>query len=348
MTPTRIVTAVVGGAGLLFFIACLGFALPGDVAINLIGGWIMFLVRVMSEIDVNIGGIVTGLVCLAALVVGMQLFLSWFYRATPLAEAQEPRPKRVWHWRWTFAIVTVVVLMFVAGISAVGVTHQTYWLATSPEPNVNGGMRVVVDRIRSQNDLRQIILAVHNYASNNQDHLPAAAISDKEGRPLLSWRVLLLPYLEQDALFRQFKLDEAWDSPHNIKLLPRMPRVYVARGLKTAQPYETVYRAFVGPGTLYPPGHDGKSIYTIANIPDGAANTIFVVEAAESVPWTKPDDFRYSRTRPLPRFQSRPGNICLAGMLDGSVHSVALGSVSEETLRHAIEANDEQILGPDW
>lgn len=353
MRPLRLL-AVLGGGVLLF--CCLGAApglliLPADFLMNLIGGWIMFLGRVAPEIAINIGGMATAIVCLAALVLGSHLFLSWFYREAGRRDTDEGPPERLWHWRWTLSIVGAVVLMFVAGISAVGVTHQTFWLATSPEPNLEGlgGIRDAANRTRSQNNLKQVVLAVQNYASTNQDRLPPAALQDEEGQPLLSWRVILLPYLEQESLYKEFKLDQPWDSPHNIKLLPRMPMVFNLPGADAKQRYLTFYRTFVGPGTLYP-NPDGSSTYKIDDVPDGTSNTIFVVEAGEAVPWTKPEELAYSPKKPLPQMHSRrgtTGSFFLAGMLDGSVRAVSK-TVSEQTLRHAIEANDGQILGMDW
>ncbi len=74
---------------------------------------------------------------------------------------------------------------------------------------------------RSQsNQLRQLAIAALNYESSYQK-FPAQANYSDDGKPLLSWRVHLLPFMEQDSLYRQFKLDEPWDSPHNIKLLDR-------------------------------------------------------------------------------------------------------------------------------
>ena len=75
------------------------------------------------------------------------------------------------------------------------------------------------------NNEKQIALAMHNYHAAN-DHLPPAAIKDKAGKPLLSWRVAILPYLEQAALYNKFHLDEPWDSPHNKALIASMPAVY--------------------------------------------------------------------------------------------------------------------------
>ncbi|HEY1381054.1 MAG TPA: sigma-70 family RNA polymerase sigma factor [Gemmataceae bacterium] len=115
------------------------------------------------------------------------------------------------------------------------------------EPDRTAG---AAQRRRSMNNLKQIMIAVHNYHDANS-RLPAD-IRGKDGKPLLSWRVEILPYLEQDNLYKQFKLDEPWDSEHNLKLLHHMPVSYRA-GIEPKDSTHTYYQAFAGPGTpLHP------------------------------------------------------------------------------------------------
>jgi len=86
-------------------------------------------------------------------------------------------------------------------------------------------------RGQSNNNLKQIAIAFHQYHDTYKS-LPLHAIYSKDGKtPLLSWRVAILPFIEQDALYKQFKLDEPWDSEHNKKLIPLMPRIYMPVGL---------------------------------------------------------------------------------------------------------------------
>ena len=121
-------------------------------------------------------------------------------------------------------------------------------------------------------------------------HLPPAAILSPEGKPLLSWRVALLPYLGKQDLYDRFKLDEAWDSPHNLPLLKEIPDAYrILRGDVLAKD-RTYCQVLVGPGTAFE-GPRGLSL--TADFPDGGGNTILAVEAANAVPWTKPEDVVY-------------------------------------------------------
>src|SRR5207253_804389 len=105
---------------------------------------------------------------------------------------------------------------------------------------------------QSANQLKQIGLALHAYHDANMS-LPPPAISSPDGRPLLSWRVAILPYLGHDTLFRRFNLQEAWDSPGNRALLAEMPKVYEAPGAANQKSQVTFYRVFVGQDTVFPP-----------------------------------------------------------------------------------------------
>src|SRR5438093_7201056 len=80
-------------------------------------------------------------------------------------------------------------------------------------------------RQTSVNNLKQLALAMHNY-HDTYGHLPPAALKNKKGKPLLSWRVALLPFVEEDKLYKEFRLDEPWDSAHNKKLLAKMPKLF--------------------------------------------------------------------------------------------------------------------------
>src|SRR5712691_6018975 len=135
---------------------------------------------------------------------------------------------------------------------------------------------------------------MHNY-SDTYRRLPPAAVCGPDGKPLLSWRVLILPFLAQENLYQGFHLDEPWDSSHNIQLLSRMPSAYGPYKGDPPKDGGTYFQAFVGPGAAF----EGTKGLTYADFKDGTSNTIMVVEAWDAVPWTKPEDLTYDPDRPL-------------------------------------------------
>jgi hypothetical protein len=191
---------------------------------------------------------------------------------------------------------------------------------------------------QGKNNLKQLGIAMHNYESTH-GQLPPSAIVSKDGKRLLSWRVLLLPYLEEDKLFKQFKLDEPWDSDHNKKLLARMPRVYAPTLAKKVQPGATPFQVFTGPGTIFP-GNRGSQI---TDITDGTSNTILIVEAASAVPWTKPEDLPFDPKKPLPRLGGRFEAGFLLALADGSVF-LGKKDFDQDILRSCITASGGEVV----
>jgi len=186
---------------------------------------------------------------------------------------------------------------------------------------------------------------MHLYADAHGDRLPPAAIYSKEGQPLLSWRVLLLPYLEQQKLFDKFHLDEPWDSSHNLPLLQEMPTIY-ARTTPSprADEYGTIYQVFVGKGTVFE-NNEGMSLGKL-RAQGSFSNTLLVVQAGERVPWTKPSDLVYVEDQPLPPLGGlykdrgfRPfsrefkSSVFQAAFTDGNVQSLPLPEFGEERIR---------------
>ena len=154
--------------------------------------------------------------------------------------------------------------------------------------------------VRTSYTLRYAGEALRLY-HDTHGRLPPAVVCDKEGRPLYSWRVLVLPYLERRLLYEQFHLDEPWDSPHNLALAKSTPSCFQPMGSFHWAEEEgtTRIQAITGPGTAFErPG------LTWADFPDGPANTALVVEAGEPVPWSKPGDVVYDPVGPLPAFGS--------------------------------------------
>ena len=206
-------------------------------------------------------------------------------------------------------------------------------------------MRAAASRAQGTNNLKQLGLAIHNYANTMKGQSPAHANYSKDGKPLLSWRVLILPYIEGQDLYRQFHLNEPWDSEHNKKLLAKMPKVYTSpEDEDTIKKHVTHYQGFMGKGAFF----EGKQgLRFPAEFTDGTSNTIMFVEAAKAVPWTKPEDVSYDPDQPLPKLGLPGAGVFLAAMCDGSVRAIS-HKITEKTLRSAITRNGGEILGPDF
>ncbi len=150
--------------------------------------------------------------------------------------------------------------------------------------------RMSAKRSQKSNDLKQIGLAIHMFA-DKYGYLPPRELRNAENKPLLSWRVLLLPFIGNEALYKEFHLNEPWDSEHNRKLIENMPAVYgdplhaLAPGMTTTQVPLVKGSAWSGEGDPL----------NFASITDGTSNTIAVimVPPEQAVIWTKPDGWEF-------------------------------------------------------
>lgn len=193
-------------------------------------------------------------------------------------------------------------------------------------------------RSTSSNNLKQIALAMYNY-HDVHGALPPAAVCDKTGKPLLSWRVLILPYIEHEALYKEFKLDEPWDSDHNKKLIAKMPRVYLMLAMM-GKANETHYCVFVGNGAAFDTIKGSK----LTDFADGTSNTILVATAKDSVPWTKPDDLAFDPDKDMTKLLGFfPGEVCPVAMGDGFIRALAK-SISKKNLHGAITTSGGEVL----
>ena len=201
--------------------------------------------------------------------------------------------------------------------------------------------RTAARRMQSMNNLKQQMLALHNF-HDTFTVFPPAYSADKEKKPLLSWRVHILPFIEQSQLYEQFKLDEPWDSPHNIKLADKMPAVYRSP-VSSAAPNMTTYLAVGGDHGVFTKPNSGRGLggLGLASVTDGTSNTIGIVEAsdAKAVIWTKPEEFVPEEKDPLKGLAGPfPGGF-LAALCDGSVRFVRL-TVRPATLYNAFQRDD--------
>jgi type II secretory pathway pseudopilin PulG len=191
---------------------------------------------------------------------------------------------------------------------------------------------------QAANNLKQITLAMHNYQSTF-NCLPPAAGGFEGGQPMdpgLSWRVALLPFLEEEPRYGRFKLDEPWDSATNKPLLEPTPMTYRYPDT-TDPPGTTRYRLFVGADTpcVLPTGRRPARGRSLTDFPNGISNTILIAEASP-VPWSKPDELPFSPDQPLPKLQVSSRGYTVA-MADGSVRYIPV-TTPEAELRGMISA----------
>jgi uncharacterized protein (TIGR03067 family) len=212
-----------------------------------------------------------------------------------------------------------------------------HWVYTLKRPTAEAkdepqgeAAKLKAARLRCSNTMHQVMLAMHNY-HDAHGHFPHPAVCDKEGHPLLSWRVALLPQLGYGELHKQFKLDEPWDSENNKKLLAKIPKVYASLGAAPKVEHGTFYQVFVGNGAAF----EEKTDVTFMDITDGTSGTIFLVEAWDAVPWTKPADLAYDPTKELPMF---------GGMLGDGLFTFVLGDGSAHTTKNVVDAKAMHAL----
>ncbi|HYW81109.1 MAG TPA: DUF1559 domain-containing protein [Thermoguttaceae bacterium] len=222
---------------------------------------------------------------------------------------------------------TGMVLVIVGVLGAVALLvcggMAAFWTITPTMVN-----RAPVQRSICQNNLKQIAMAMHMY---HQEHgtFPPAYVADEDGTPMYSWRVLLLPYLEQNALYRQFDLTQPWDSPSNMMLTNTVLSIYNCPSSLQQNGLQTNYVMIVGSETL----SEGTNTTDMARISDGSSRTIMIVEvAASGIHWAEPRDLTADEITFAINDGTSPGigsnhqggaNVALC---DGSVHFLSNGT----------------------
>jgi hypothetical protein len=210
---------------------------------------------------------------------------------------------------------------------------------------------MVSRRKLSVNNLKQIALAFHNYLQA-KGRFPAPVLhGGATGKVPYSWRVAILPYLEQQELYNQYNFDEPYDGPSNRKLLDKMPAVYSHPGLDggPSSHMSASYFVFTGPQTALSPSSDagaaggmaaidkpsapgskpapgaasGPTGPTLMDMYDGTSNTILAVEAKRDIPWTKPEDIPFDPNGPVPELGNFSPNGFNAAFADGAVRFIS-------------------------
>ena len=183
-------------------------------------------------------------------------------------------------------------------------------------------------------NLCTVKLALQNYHSQ-YGSFPPAYVADARGRRMHSWRILILPFMEEQGLYNLYRLDEPWDGPNNRRLLGMMPRFYACPNHRDPSSGLTSYVAITGPGTAFP----GAGTTKIADITDGTHDTIFLAEVCTlDIPWTAPRDldtasmsFRINDpARPSVSAKDRGGPAVIA--VDGTYWRLK-SSTDQQTLR---------------
>ncbi len=238
----------------------------------------------------------------------------------------------------TGTIILVVVLIAVIGSVTVGGVLVALLL-----PAVQAA-RESARRMQCSNNLKQVAIAMHNYHDTYQSFPPAYTV-DADGNKLHSWRTLLLPFIEQAALYNQIDLDKPWDAPENQHLADTLIPIYTCPSSPDGMLPYTNYMVVVGPGTIFPDEHG----IAFRDITDGTSNTILVVEVeGQQVPWMEPTDLSLDQMQmainsgPTDPGSNHPGGV-MVSMADGSVRFLA-ASIDPQLLRNLITRNDGQRI----
>jgi hypothetical protein len=196
----------------------------------------------------------------------------------------------------------------------------------------------------TSNNLKQLGIAMHNFHDAN-GFLPGDVGPDNKA---MSWRVLILPYVEQDNLYKQLDPNKPWNDPANLKALEEMemPKVFEHPG-RPAPKGHTYFRIFTLPakakGTDRPLFTENARGPRLTDIADGTANTFMIVEAAEAVPWYKPDVLAYDGKLPLPQLGGKDAEVFWVAFCDGSVRKIKT-KLDEKTLRALITTRGNEVI----
>ncbi len=217
------------------------------------------------------------------------------------------------------------------------------------ESSVWSPAELAAARAEARNDLRQLGIGLHAFEDIN-GYFPVGFL-DSSGKKLgLSWRVQILPFIEEGELYKEFKLDEPWDSEHNKKLIRRMPKHFALKSMSDPRGY-THLRGFSGDGMLSfnPPNQPQPGLPArgtrFADAQDGTSNTILVAEVEEPTIWTKPDEiaFQYHGQQPTPRLGGVFEDGATILLADGSVMFLK-NSIPDATIRALISRHDGMVI----
>jgi hypothetical protein len=200
-----------------------------------------------------------------------------------------------------------------------------------------------VRQARVSEHLSKIGLAFYKYYDAHTV-FPAPASYDTDGKALLSWRVHVLPQLGYEKLYKEFHLNEPWDSEHNIQLVKRMPAVYHSGSYPLTREGKTTFLAPTGKGTMFP----SRKPLKMADISDGTSNTILLVEAVpdRAVIWTRPGDLPFDPKKPFAGLVDKKKKSFLVVAADDSVHCLPASMDVKTLIGLFSPAGGEQVRFP--
>jgi len=294
MTGARAGRVAIGIAICLVALACLGLAVPLQAFLLLAFGWVHFLWRVVPDVKTDTAGAATGVIALALLVVGLHGFLRWLHagigalRSEPVGMDTLSESVAVWRLRWTTSLVIIVLMIFVAGISMVGIAHQLAWLANSPEPLVGSGGWLAARRMSSSSNLRNMTIAIHNY--HDAQHTFPGTMTDEGGQELSGWQTTILAEYDSQH-FKEIDLTQRWDSPQNASAYKRKVPAFLIPSPGLPKENAAGYALSHYAANVHVLG--GKQRLRMSQITDGTSNTILIGEAAGNYrPWGHPHNYR--------------------------------------------------------
>ena len=197
--------------------------------------------------------------------------------------------------------------------------------------------REAARRAQSMNNMKQLGLAFHNY-HDTYKKFPGSTNLGPDGKTVHSWRVAVLPFVDQNELYKQYKLDEPWDSEHNKQLVEKMPAVFRSPSATNGQNFPS-YFGLTGPSAGLGDGNGEK----MRNFTDGTSNTILLVGAERDIPWTKPEDIPFDPEKDLPKFGGHHQGGFLALFADGSVRLIE-STIDKDALKALLTRNGREVV----
>lgn len=281
---------------------CAGFTLPLETLLVLGFGWAWFAYQLSQQVTVNVPELIWACIALGLFGFGLHWFCTWFWNtlhAKPENEEQDSEylppsskpPEVAWRPKWTFALVMVILLMFVAGISMVGATHHVAWMIGSQEELVATGVREAARRANSSNRLREQGIGLHNY-HDTHGALPSGATADEQGRLLHGWMTAILPFIERATLSEQIDPQLPWNDPTNAAVFRTVVPSYLLRYPQVPAHDANGYAMAGYASNQHVMGGTGPGM-KLAEMTDGASHTLLAGEAYGNYkPWGHPRNWR--------------------------------------------------------